>query len=145
MKVIGATKNEHDARNCPWPFEEKQFDVFVALRVFQHLTPKQEDAFLESFRIAKKIILVVPRDYSNKDYPDSKGLGYADCATLLGGIHPNIYLPTDYGDLYYWDSENPSFLNIEVVMKNNLIYVYNQVKQSTNLINRIKRKARKLF
>lgn len=136
---------EHDARNCPWPFEEKQFEVFVALRVFQHLTPKQEEAFLESFRIARKVILVVPRDYNNKDYPDSKGLGYSDYSTLLGGIHPNIYLPTDYGDLYYWDSDNPSRLNIEQVMNAHNGYIFENGKQAADLIKRFKRKIKKLF
>lgn len=136
---------EHDARNCPWPFEEKQFEVFVALRVFQHLTPKQEDAFLESFRIARKVILVVPRDYNNKDYPDSKGLGYSDYATLLSGIHPNIYLPTDYGDLYYWDSDNPNRLNLSQVMNAHNAYVFENGKQTVDLIIRIKRKIQKLF
>ena len=31
----------HDARLVPWPIVDKKYEVFIALRVFQHLTPFQ--------------------------------------------------------------------------------------------------------
>lgn len=107
----------HDARIFPWPVKNKQYELFVALRVYQHLTPHQKECTLESMRISKKVILVVPATYNNKVLPDSAGITYADFLNYLNGIHPNLYLPTAQGLLYYWDTEKPSKLNLENVMQ----------------------------
>ena len=106
----------HDARVFPWPLHDKQYELFVALRVFQHLTPHQESCFLEAVRIAKKVILVVPEHYENPVLPNAKGITYADFYHYLDGTHPNLYLPTAQGMLYYWDTENPSAINLEQLM-----------------------------
>jgi len=108
----------HDARIIPWPIENKKYDVFIALRVFQHLVPAQSEAIKEALRIAKKVLLVIPEKYDNPIIPDSKGISYKDFVTILDGIHPNIYFPTSFGSLFYWDTENPSYLDLETVMKN---------------------------
>lgn len=50
----------HDAKNMPWPFEKKRFDMVIALRVLHHLVPKQKEVFLEIKKVSKKLILVVP-------------------------------------------------------------------------------------
>jgi len=50
----------HDATDTPWPFEDKQFDLFVALQVWEHLGGKQEQAFSEVMRISKGAILSFP-------------------------------------------------------------------------------------
>jgi len=49
-----------DARTTPWPIEDKQYDVFVALQVLEHLSPNQSDVFREIKRISKKCILTLP-------------------------------------------------------------------------------------
>lgn len=107
----------HDAMSLPWPFAEKQFEVFIALRVFHHLSPMQKECLREGFRIARHVILVIPPNYSHSDFKSSKGLLYKDFVDFLDGVHPNIYMPTRGGDLYYWDSIHPSRLNIEDVFK----------------------------
>ncbi len=132
----------HDARVCPWPFENKQFEVFVALRVFQHLTPKQEDALVEAFRISKKVILVVPKSYSNKDFPESKGLTYQDYSKVLKGLHPNLFLPTNFGDLYYWDTENPNYLNVESLMDNYRNYLIANFSRKVSFSNKVKNRIK---
>lgn len=134
----------HDARVCPWPFENKQFDVFIALRVFQHLTPKQEDALMEAFRISKKIILVVPKHYSNKDFPESKGLTYRDYSGVLKGMHPNLFLPTNFGDLYYWDTENPNYLNMEPVMENYKNYLISSASKRISFPQKVQNKIKSI-
>lgn len=106
----------HDLRILPWPVKEKQFELLVALRVFQHLAPSQRECFLEATRIAKKIILVVPGEYKNTQIPDSKGMAYQDFVNYLDGIHPNIYAKTAMGDLYYWDLDCKSKINLEVLV-----------------------------
>ena len=107
----------HDARIFPWPIKDKQYEVFVALRVFQHLTPVQKESFIEAIRIAKKIILVIPDIYHNTVLPDASGITYQNFYEFLNGVHPNLYLPTAQGWLYFWDTENPSSINLEKVME----------------------------
>ncbi|MFM7233855.1 MAG: hypothetical protein ACKOZM_04635 [Flavobacteriales bacterium] len=107
----------HDCRNFPWPVETGSYDVFVSLRVFQHLQPVQKEAFLEAKRIARNVIIVVPRAYNNQLIPDSKPITYKDFLDFNGGVHPNVFLPTKFGDLYLWCADNPSSLNIENLFK----------------------------
>jgi len=50
----------HDLTVFPYPFKDKQFDLFVALQVWEHLGESQRPAFLEAARIAKNVILSFP-------------------------------------------------------------------------------------
>ena len=107
----------HDARQLPWPVANKQYELFIALRVFQHLAPVQGECVKEAMRIAQKVILVVPNSYDNAVHPASRGITYRDLAEYNGGIHPNLYYTSKMGDLYYFDTEHPSRLDIEAVLK----------------------------
>lgn len=107
----------HDSRVTPWPIADKKYEIFIALRVFQHLTPFQREATREAMRIARKVIIVVPDVYKNKAIPDSKGITYREFVDFLDGIHPNLYFPIRNEFFYYWDVENPSKLDIETVMR----------------------------
>lgn len=49
----------HDARGTPWPFRDDEFDVVVALRVFQHLKPNQREALDEALRVAPVVLMVL--------------------------------------------------------------------------------------
>lgn len=113
----------HDARKLPWPIADKQYELFIALRVFQHLVPVQRECVREALRIAKRMILVVPSTYDNKhpDLASSLGIPYQDMVSFCDGRHPNVYLPTAMGNLYYYDATNPSNLNIEAVMAPSLV------------------------
>jgi hypothetical protein len=124
----------HDARQFPWPIADKQYELFIALRVYQHLIPVQKEAFREALRIAKKVIIVVPDLYINEVLPASRGITYRDFCDFNNGVHPNLYLPTAQGMLYYWDTEKPSMLNIENVMaKANIAVVQYQWVEKENL------------
>ena len=57
----------HDATVVPWPVADKQFDLFLALQVFEHLKDRQQDAFLEVRRIARHAILSLPIDWVMDD------------------------------------------------------------------------------
>ena len=50
----------HDATVTPWPFEDKEFDLFLALQVFEHLGDRQREAFMEVRRIARHAVLSLP-------------------------------------------------------------------------------------
>lgn len=93
----------HDLRTIPWPLHDKQFELLVALRVFQHLAPFQRECFLEATRVAEKIILVVPAKYDSELFPESQGINYSDFVEFLDGTHPRIHQETALGDLYFWD------------------------------------------
>jgi len=124
----------HDARSLPWPVKDKQYEIFVALRVYQHLTPYQKECTLEAARIAKKVIIIVPAIYINKVLPDSKGITYKDFTGFLGGVHPNLYIPTAHGYLYYWDTENPSKVNLEQVMEH-IAVAKSGTEDKKNIVN----------
>ncbi|WP_445730825.1 hypothetical protein [Mariniflexile sp.] len=137
----------HDARQIPWPIENKKYDVFVALRVFQHLVPTQSEAIKEAFRIAKKVLMVIPEDYDNPILPNAKGITYEDSVGILDGIHPNVYIPMAFGSLFFWDTENPSCLNIKSVMKDIKLFTIETTKNTIPVSkkNNIKVTAKKLI
>jgi hypothetical protein len=57
----------HDATVMPWPVGDKQFDLFLALQVFEHLKDRQHEAFMEVRRIARHAILSLPIDWVMDD------------------------------------------------------------------------------
>jgi hypothetical protein len=52
-----------DATIKPWPIKNKQYDLFIALQVWEHLDNKQTRAFKEVIRISKKAILSFPYEW----------------------------------------------------------------------------------
>jgi len=57
----------HDATVAPWPVEDKAYDLFVGLQVFEHLKGKQAIAFAEVVRTARHAILSLPIDWVLED------------------------------------------------------------------------------
>lgn len=57
----------HDARKTPWPIGDKQYDLFVGLQVFEHLSGAQREAFLEVRRVARHAIISLPIDWEMDD------------------------------------------------------------------------------
>ena len=49
-----------DATTKPWPIHDNQYDLFIALQVWEHLDNKQSRAFREVMRISKMAILSFP-------------------------------------------------------------------------------------
>ncbi|MFY4782480.1 hypothetical protein ACOTWN_04615 [Aliarcobacter butzleri] len=95
----------HDAKITPWPIDNKEYEVFIALRVFQHLQPKQKEAFLEAKRIAKHVILCVPIESNDKiSFTKPVGIKLNQLIEWNNGIKPNKIIETrDWGNIYYWD------------------------------------------
>lgn len=93
----------HDARKLPWPIADASYELFVALRVFQHLAPVQHDCFNQVKRVARRLILVVPSSYQNEVHPSSRGVTYSDLLEWNNGVVPTTFVETLFGDLYYWD------------------------------------------
>jgi hypothetical protein len=57
----------HDATVVPWPFQDKAYDLFLALQVFEHLRDQQREAFLEVRRIARHAVLSLPIGWAMED------------------------------------------------------------------------------
>jgi hypothetical protein len=62
---IGKSKEEKpeylwNAMDVPWPLKDKQYDVFIALQVWEHLKGKQRSVFKEVARISNWAILSFP-------------------------------------------------------------------------------------
>jgi hypothetical protein len=57
----------HDATRAPWPIADRQYDLFVALRVFEHLGDAQNAAFREVCRVARHAMISVPIDWEMDD------------------------------------------------------------------------------
>jgi len=56
-----------DARQAPWPFDDKAYDLFMALQVFEHLGDRQPEAFREVCRVARHAMLSLPIDWVMDD------------------------------------------------------------------------------
>jgi SAM-dependent methyltransferase len=78
---------QHDLNKIPYPFQDKFFDIAVALQVWEHLD-KQAEAFREFARISKNIILSFPYRW---DFGDNKHRGIDDKKILTWscGIKPD--------------------------------------------------------
>jgi len=89
----------NDARSLPWPIEDKAYRLFIALRVFHHLAPKQHKCFLEATRIADNIIIVVPGSNIHKH-----GIDEQHFIDWYGGIAPKkvVEFPGTIGRLFFW-------------------------------------------
>lgn len=60
----------HDATVAPWPIADRQYDLFVALQVFEHLKDRQPVAFSEVRRVARNAIISLPIDWVMDDPKD---------------------------------------------------------------------------
>lgn len=95
----------HDGKVLPWPISDDRYELFIALRVFQHLAPVQQECFLEARRISRYQLLVVPYEYHHPQ----KGIIYDEFVEWLDGVHPNHFEISSQGALYFWDRENPCY------------------------------------
>lgn len=51
---------QHDATQLPWPITDRQYDLLIALQVFEHLKGQQAVVFQELQRVAKMALLSLP-------------------------------------------------------------------------------------
>lgn len=63
----------YNATEKPWPIEDKAYDLFIALQVWEHMDNKQNRAFREVMRIARAAVLSFPYMWDcpkdNANYP----------------------------------------------------------------------------
>lgn len=59
----GSASISHDITVIPWPVEDKHYDFVVALQVWEHIGPHQENSFREVIRVCNKAVLSFPLDW----------------------------------------------------------------------------------
>ena len=89
----------HDARNIPWPVNKK-YKVIVALRVFQHLTPKQQEVFEYALDLSQFLIICTDENYNNPGIPHSKGISRKEFVDWSKGKSPLLEIVTGKGKLF---------------------------------------------
>ncbi len=92
--VVNGVSYAHDATVIPWPLKDKQYDMFIALQVFEHLGDKQKEAFQEAKRIANSIILSLPYKW--------------DCTNAHEGYYPSHHMIDEETIIKWANGEVPS-------------------------------------
>lgn len=92
---------QHDATQIPWPQEDKQYDMFIALQVWEHLEGKQQDAFKEVMRVSRQAILSFPYNW---DCPGDchHGITRDTIHEWTLGIEPEEIIDVHRRIVYYW-------------------------------------------
>jgi len=83
----------HDAKITPWPLKDKEYDVFIALQVWEHLRDKQEDAFKEVIRCSKIAILSFPYKWNCPNDPMHHNIDENRIKKWTLGIKPTEIIP----------------------------------------------------
>lgn len=82
----------HDATVVPWPIKEKEYDIFIALQVWEHLVGKQREAFKEVMRVSKMAILSFPYMWDcpkdNANYPEHHMINESIILDWTLGVEP---------------------------------------------------------
>lgn len=98
--------HRHDPQQLPWPLVDKRYEVVVALRVFQHLWPKQRECFLEARRVGRNLVMVVPEQYEGAAAgAESTGVTEEQLTLWNDGVAPtvSVRLPGWIGKIYFWN------------------------------------------
>ena len=57
---------EHDLTKFPYPIKDKQYDIFIALRVYHHFPADPKIYLAEMLRIAHNVILAFPEKVADR-------------------------------------------------------------------------------
>jgi hypothetical protein len=88
----------HDARVLPWPIESEKYLLLVALRLWHHLAPVQEQCFREAKRVALNVLIECPE----KEIV-GQGITRAQFIAWNDGVLPvEEYDMGEWGRLYLW-------------------------------------------
>lgn len=87
-KYTDKAKYVHDASIIPWPINDKKYDLFVALQVWEHLGDKQKEAFKEVIRISRSAILSFPLNWQCEPGNCHNGITEEIIAEWTNNIEP---------------------------------------------------------
>jgi len=88
-----------DAGVSPWPIKDKQYDVVIALQVWEHLRENQQTAFKEVMRTSKMAILSFPHNWDCPNDPMHHGKDYEVFKEWTCGVVPKkiFHIPSSGG------------------------------------------------
>ena len=86
-------KYNRDAGVSPWPIEDKQYDVLIALQVWEHLRGNQQDAFKEVMRTCKMAVLSFPYLWDCPNDPMHHNIGLKTIEQWTCGVKPVCIIP----------------------------------------------------
>ena len=110
-----------DATIKHWPIENKAYDMFIALQVWEHLDGKQTRAFREVMRIAKKAVFSFPYNWDGGiiDRPSHRAHRDVDMELICDwtlGVEPKLTIEIERTGvefskgprmICFWDFDNP--------------------------------------
>ena len=82
-----------DAKETPWPIKDKQYDVLVALQVWEHLKGHQREAFKEVMRTCKMTILSFPYKWDVANDPIHRWIDEEKIKEWTLGVEPVKVIP----------------------------------------------------
>ena len=88
----------HNLNNIPYPIKDKQFDLFIALQVWEHLT-NQIEAFKEVRRVSHNAILSFPYKWKGNRVHD---ISEDDISRWTSNIIPVKVIPIQNRLIYVW-------------------------------------------
>lgn len=89
----------HDLNNIPYPIKNKQFDLFIALQVWEHLN-NQIEAFKEVRRISHNAILSFPHKWIGDS---THNVSKNDISRWTSNIAPVKIIPIQNRLIYVWE------------------------------------------
>lgn len=98
----------HDATTTPWLCEDKQFELFIALQVWEHLRGQQAKCFGEVLRVAKRAVLSVPYRWECADHPEHRMITAETVHRWTMGIPPTTCFVVCRRLILYYDWSGPA-------------------------------------
>lgn len=93
----------HDATDVPWPIEDGQYDLCIALQLWEHLLDKQQDAFKEVMRVSKKAILSFPHKWDTPWDPIHHNIDEKKIAEWTLYVEPVEVIIVGRRTIYFFD------------------------------------------
>lgn len=90
-----------DISKTPYPFKDKQYDLFIALQVWEHLNSKQIEAFNEVKRICNSAILSFPYKWK-KGHESHLNIDENIIANWTNNIKPDLKIQIHSRIIYKW-------------------------------------------
>lgn len=88
----------HNLNNIPYPIKDKQFDLFIALQVWEHLN-NQIEAFEEVKRISHNAILSFPHNWEDDK---THNISMNDIDRWVSNTTPVKIIPIQNRLIYVW-------------------------------------------
>ena len=98
----------HDATQTPWPIEDKKYDMFIALQVWEHLEGKEREAFEQVMRVSKSAILSFPYMWNCPQEPSHHMIDARKIAEWTLNVSPKEVIEVGIRIIYFFKFDKNS-------------------------------------